>query len=168
MRVTDNPLPTRGERRYYLVHAEASDAAQIRRNNSMDLEARIVVIAALAPVGGFGFYLMAESLASRSELSALLTLTGILISFLVWLTSAGAALVAGLLLHTAIRNRKLPSIAILFLFSSVAAAICWPISQGPGLNPFLLVLGVGTAVTCWALYCHSPLRVWNRPVVAGF
>jgi hypothetical protein len=134
----------------------------------MDLEARIPVIAALAPIGGFGAYLAAESLASRSELSALLTPAGILISFLVWLTATGAALIAGFLLHVAIRKRALPSIAILFLFSSVAAVISWPISQGPGLNPYLLVLGVGTAVTAWALYCHSPLQVWQHPVAAGF
>lgn len=104
----------------------------------MDIEARIPVIAALAPIGGFGAYLSAESLASRSELSALLTPAGILISFLVWLTATGAALFAGFLLHMAIRKRKLPSIAILFLFSSIAAVISWPISQGPGLNPYLL------------------------------
>jgi hypothetical protein len=134
----------------------------------MELEAHIPVIAALAPVGGFGAFLLAESLASRSEVSALLTPLGVLIVVLVWLTSTGAALTAGFLLHMAIRKRTLPSITILLLFSSVAAVISWPISQGPGRNPYLLVLGVGTAITAWALYCHSPLRVWRHPVAADF
>jgi hypothetical protein len=136
--------------------------------NYMELEARIPVIAALAPVGGFGVFFLAESLASRSEVSVLLTPLGIFIFFLVWLTSTGAALIAGFLLHLAIRKRSLPSIAILLLFSSVAAVISWPISQGSGLNPYLLVLGLGTASTAWALYCHSPLRVWRYPVATDF
>jgi hypothetical protein len=134
----------------------------------MKLEARIPIIAAIAPIGGFGAYLLAESLASRSEVSALLTPVGILITFLVWLTSTGAALVSGFLLHMAIGKRKLPSIAILLLFSSTATVISWPISQGPGLNPYLLVLGVGTAVTAWALYCHSSLGLWRHPFTADF
>ena len=133
----------------------------------MESEARIPIIAALAPIGGFGAYLLAESLASRSEVSALLTPFGIFIIALVWLTSAGAALIAGFLLHMAIRKRKLPSIVVLLVFASSAAIISWPISQGPGQNPFLLVLGVGTAISAWALYCHSPLRLRQHPVAAG-
>lgn len=134
----------------------------------MEPEARILVIAALAPIGGFVAYLLAESLASRSELSMLLTAVGILITFLVWLISACAALIAGSVLYIVIRKLALPSITILFLFSSVAAVMSWPLSQGAGQNPYLMVLGVGTAVTAWALYCHSSLRVQQRHKSADF
>jgi hypothetical protein len=134
----------------------------------MDTEARIPLIAALAPIGGFCAYLSAESFTSTSELSALLTPVGIFISFLVWLTATGVVLFAGFLLHMAIRKRTLPSIAILFLFSAVAAIIFWPISQGPCLNPHFFPFGVGTASTAWALYCHSSLRVWQHRIADAF
>jgi len=109
--------------------------------------ARIPVIAALAPIGGFVAYLLAESLESKSELSELITPVGLLITFLVWFSATGVALFAGLFLHVLMRKHSLPSVVILLLFCSIAALLSWPISQGPGHNPYLMVLGVGTGFT---------------------